>query len=98
MAQDSELVRLEKFVSKVLDSYKELKAENARLSADLKDRNETIASLEEKLEVNASERSDISDRVTKLIEQIEELETDLEDFSDESPSSAGETSRQGNLF
>lgn len=98
MAQESELLKLESFVSKVLESYKELKAENGRLTAQLKERNAIIESLEEKLEISASERSDISDRVNKLIEQIEDLETDLSEPLERDSEGSAETSRQGNLF
>ena len=94
--KDSELVRLEKFVSKLLDNFRELKAENARLAADLQHRNETIANLEEKLADNASERGDISSRVNRLIEQIEDLEHGLEE--DIEQRQQVDNSRQGSLF
>lgn len=98
MAQESELVKLEKFVSKLLESYRELKADNGRLQEELSDRQATIATLEDKLAQGYSERGEISNRVSKLIEQIEELETDLGESITKEGATSQDSSRQGSLF
>lgn len=98
MAQESELVKLEKFVSKLLGSYRELKAEYGRLQEELADRQATIATLEDKLAQGYSERGEISNRVSKLIEQIEELESDLGEDIGKDGGASGDISRQGSLF
>jgi hypothetical protein len=98
MAQESELVRLEKFVGKLLENFRELKAENGRLQEELENRRVTIAALEDKLEVNDTERGEISNRVSKIIEQIEEWETDLGGDISQEGASSGDSSRQGSLF
>ena len=81
MGQNSELVKLEEFVSKLRHGFQELKTECARLAAAVEERDATIADLkakfadlEAKLGERVSEREDISDRLNRLIEQIEELE------------------------
>jgi len=74
MNQENELARLEQFVGKLRQGFRELKAERARLVAVVEKRDATIADLEAKLADRLSEREDISDRVNRLIEQIEELE------------------------
>ncbi|MDR0477968.1 MAG: hypothetical protein LBH14_08580 [Desulfobulbaceae bacterium] len=74
MGQNSELVKLEEFVSKLRQGFREMKAECARLVATIEEREATIADLEAKLADRASERANISDRVNRLIEQIEELD------------------------
>ncbi|HBT97627.1 MAG TPA: hypothetical protein DEB25_08375 [Desulfobulbaceae bacterium] len=74
MNQDIALTRLEQFVSKLRQGFRELKAECTRLAATVEERDATIATLEAKLADRVSEREDISGRVNRLIEQIEELE------------------------
>jgi predicted RNase H-like nuclease (RuvC/YqgF family) len=74
MNQENELARLEQFVSKLRQGFRELKTECARLVATVEKRDATIADLEAKLADRLSEREDISDRVNRLIGQIEELE------------------------
>jgi len=74
MNQENELARLEQFVSKLRQGFRDLKVERARLVAALEKRDATIADLEAKLADRISERENISERVSRLIEQIEELE------------------------
>ena len=74
MGQNNELIKLEEFVSKLRQGFRDMKAECTRLTATLEERNATIADLEAKLANRVSEREAINDRVNRLIEQIEELD------------------------
>ncbi|WP_136796970.1 MULTISPECIES: hypothetical protein [Desulfosediminicola] len=77
MSQESELRRLESFVSKLLVSYQELKLENDKLTLELQEQYESVAQMKDRLAVHENERSEISTRVNGLIEQIEEWEINL---------------------
>lgn len=98
MNNETELRRLEGFVAKLLKSFEDLKAENARLQADLQNREETILSLQDQLNETDTARNEINNRVSSIIEQIEEWEVNLgeEVFDEDVP--ANDSSRQGNLF
>ncbi len=97
MSQESELKRLEGFISKLLVSFRELKEENGGLIQDLQDRDETIVTLREQLAVNDAERNEINNRVIGIIDQIEEWEIELgEEVLTDVP--VNDPSRQGNLF
>lgn len=74
MKQESELERLENFVSSLLTRYNALKEENSRLSQDVVDRDGIIEDLRGSLALLESERSEISSRVGGIITQIEEWE------------------------
>jgi len=77
MSQESELRRLESFVSKLLVSYQELKVENDKLTQELQEQYEAIAQMKDKLNIHENERAEISNRVNGLIDQIEEWEINL---------------------
>lgn len=77
MSQENELARLEEFVSKLLEKFSKLKEENARLASDLKDREEAIAELEDRVESGDMEKIEIGDRVSRIIEKIEDWEDTL---------------------
>lgn len=97
MSQESELKRLESFVSKLLQSFQELKEENGRLIQELQARDENIVSLREQLAASDMERNEINNRVSGIIEQIEEWEINLgEEVFDDIP--VDEASRQSSLF
>lgn len=96
MSQDNELAKLEGFVSKLRQGFRELKAERARLTAAVEERDAAIAALQAKLADRVSEREDISDRVNRLIEQIEEL--DLSGEETVAVSHQPIDDRQRNLF
>ena len=98
MSQETELKRLEGFVSKLLQSFRELKDENARLEQELQDSEQTVANLKEQLAVNDMERTEINDRVTGIIDQIEEWEIELGEEVVTSDVPINDPSRQGNLF
>lgn len=74
MKQESELERLENFVSSLLARYNELKEENAKLEQDVIDKDGIIEDLRGSLAQLESERSEISDRVGGIIDQIEQWE------------------------
>jgi len=96
MSRDNELVKLEEFVNKLRQGFRELKAECTRLATAVEERDATIADLEAKLNNRLSERDDISARVNRLIEQIEEL--DLEGGETTVASHQTMDDRQRNLF
>jgi predicted nuclease with TOPRIM domain len=93
MDRDTELLRLEQFVEKLLLSFAELKEEKKQLLSKLEDRDGSIVDLKDnikelesniaELEGNISskdnERTEISLRVGKLVEQIEDWELGLDD-------------------
>lgn len=82
MSQGSELDRLERFVSKLMGQYSQLKKAYGELEDKLSQKEEKIKSLEQKLGFASLERDDISGRVKKIITQIEEWETIMEDSSE----------------
>jgi len=96
MSQDNELAKLEAFVSKLRQGFRDLKMERARLIATVGERDATIADLEAKLADRVSEREDISGRVNRLIEQIEELDLGGEETGMVSHQPVDD--RQRNLF
>ncbi len=81
MSQDSEIERLEAFVSKLLDKFSTLQAEKKDLAALLEKREATIAGLEGDLLALKDEKGEVGNRVSSLIEKIEEWETGLNDSS-----------------
>ncbi|MBA3008197.1 MAG: cell division protein ZapB [Proteobacteria bacterium] len=99
MMQDSELGRLENFVSKLLDRFNALQAEKKRIDELLLQREETITALQDELASLKDERGEISNRVSGLLDRIEEWEA-----GDTESGDAGKTSRnaeggvQGSLF
>lgn len=97
MSNDAELKKLEGFVSKLLQSFQDLKEENGRLIQELQLRDETIVSLNEQLNAKEIEKDEIGNRVNGIIDRIEEWEINLgEEVFDVVPSN--DASRQGNLF
>jgi hypothetical protein len=92
MSKDSELLRLEQFVEKLLVKYTELKKVKEQLVVDLGERDAQIGSLQGNISTKDTERDEISVRVNKLVDQIEEWELSLDeedieddDSSDEEP-------------
>ncbi len=101
MTEENELVRLEKFVSTLLEKFNDLQAENKEITERLLRREATIETLEDDLAVLKNERGDISSRVSSLIGKIEEWESAAgismeESGEDEKPSS--DSGVQGSLF
>ena len=100
MIQDSELGRLEGFVSKLLDRFNTLQADKKRVDDLLQQREETLSALQDELASLKNERGEVSSRVSGLLERIEEWEA----TAIEGGGSDGMTSRnneggvQGSLF
>lgn len=69
--------RLERAVAKLVEEYRALRRENARLIRELGDRDHRIGVLEGQiLELN-QRRQDVGKRIDELISQIEHLDTRL---------------------
>lgn len=69
MSEASELQRLEIFVGKLLNEYKNLQKEVA-------EKNAVIEELNDQLAMHQLEREDISDRVARIVTQFESWEKD----------------------
>ena len=99
MMQDSELGRLENFVSKLLDRFNALQADKKRVDELLLQREETIATLQDELASLKDERGEISSRVSGLLDRIEEWEAgDLESGETGAAGPNAEGGVQGSLF
>lgn len=86
MSSDKELVRLEKYVEKLLAGYTELKKEKqslanrvAELQAQQKDIQAENNTLKKELNSIDSERGVMRDKVSSLIGQIEQWESEIEE-------------------
>ena len=90
MSQDSELLRLERFVEKMLVNFSELRAEKSSLLKQLRERDLEIEALRSNVSAQEMERGEISQRVGKLVEQIEEWENSLDEEMPVSPKSSGQ--------
>jgi DNA repair exonuclease SbcCD ATPase subunit len=99
MMQDSELGRLEDFVTKLLERFNALQADKKKVDDLLLQREGAIANLQEELAALKDERGEIGNRVSGLLERIEEWEADASESRD-----TGATNRnsdgavQGSLF
>ena len=99
MMQDSELGRLEDFVTKLLERFNALQADKKKVDDLLLQREGAIADLQEELAALKDERGEIGHRVSGLLERIEEWEADVNESGN-----AGATNRnsdgavQGSLF
>jgi len=99
MMQDSELGRLEDFVTKLLERFNALQADKKKVDDLLLQREGAIADLQEELATLKDERGEIGNRVSGLLERIEEWEADVNESG-----TAGATNRnsdgavQGSLF
>ncbi len=83
----SEFDRLEQFVQSLLEKYDVLTKENESLKAQLGERDEEVALLENELLSMESERGDVNNRIKALIRQIENWENNLGPFVAASESS-----------
>jgi uncharacterized coiled-coil protein SlyX len=98
MSQEQELARLEDFISKLLEKFGALKEENARLNCDIEEKEKTIASLQDRLESNDIEKTEIGDRVNRIIEKIEDWEGNFGTEAESEVVPPNDPSRQGSLF
>jgi chromosome segregation ATPase len=78
MARESELIRLEEFVEKLLGEFTSIKAEKQRLELLLREQQDENHRLQEALDSVDSERTDVCDRVTSIIARLERWEADLD--------------------
>ncbi len=81
MEENNELIRLEQFVDKLLNKYKELKQRHDSLKVALDQRDNECAELKGKIDNLDSERVVVGERVTSLIDRIEEWEIE-QSYSD----------------
>ena len=99
MMQDSELGRLEDFVTKLLERFNALQADKKKVDDLLLQREETIANLQEELDALKNEQGEIGNRVTGLLERIEEWEAGAnESRSDSVNNRNSDGAVQGSLF
>ncbi len=101
MTEENELVRLEKFVSTLLEKFNDIQVENKEIKERLLRREETIETLRDDLAALKNERSDISSRVNSLIGKIEEWESAAGisiEGSEGDEKSSSDSGVQGNLF
>lgn len=78
MARDSEWIRLEEYVEKLLGEFSSVKAERQRLEKLLREQQAENKRLTEALNSVDSERTDVCDRVTSIISRLERWEADLD--------------------
>ena len=103
MTEENELVRLEKFVSTLLEKFNSLQDEKKELTERLQKREATIETLQNDLSSLKDERGKISTRVSSLIDKIEDWEStsgiSTEGGDDaESGDKTSDSGVQGNLF
>lgn len=100
MTEENELVRLERFVSTLLEKFNALQTENKDLAERLLKREATIETLQDDLSSMKNERGDISSRVSSLIGKIEEWESasGVSAEDGESVDKSSDSGVQGNLF
>lgn len=78
MAKESELVRLEKHIERLLAGYSDLQAEKLQLEAKLRDLRSENDRIRKELQTMDSEREEVCGRVTSLISRIERWESETE--------------------
>lgn len=96
MENNSELVRLEEFVDKLLTKYNELKAEHLALRDILTERNAECADLKNTISNLSNERSEVGSRVAGLVDRIEQWENEQVPLTQESGEQHG--GPQSSLF
>ena len=78
MARESELIRLEEFVERLLGEFSSIKAEKQQLELLLREQQAENQRLQEALDSVDSERTDVRDRVSSIIARLERWEADLD--------------------
>ncbi len=79
MEENSELVRLEQFIDKLLNKYNELKQSHNSLKVALAERDNECGELKRQITELDSERGVVGERVAGLIGRIEEWEIEHSD-------------------
>lgn len=99
MKQESELERLEHFVSSLIARYNDLQKVNEGLTQDVYERDGIIEELRENVALLESERTEIGNRVSGMILEIEEWEKSGAGSGGSSGTADNSEGRiQGNLF
>ncbi|MBM9537336.1 cell division protein ZapB [Desulfobulbus alkaliphilus] len=96
MGNNSELVRLEEFVDKLLTKYNQLKSEYLSLRDTLAERDAECADLKNSISNLSNERSEVGSRVAGLVDRIEQWENEQVPLSQEPVEQHG--GPQGSLF
>ena len=78
MGSDSELIRLEAYVGRLLDEFSHLRAEKRQLEQQLQEQHTENKRLMKALGSVDDERTAVCDRVNSLIERLERWESELE--------------------
>jgi len=79
MTREADLIKLEGVVTNLMERYNLLKSQNGELLAQIKSKDETIASLNEEIEGLRLEKTDVHGRVSSILGSIEEWERSLDD-------------------
>lgn len=90
MGSDSELVRLEQYIERLLDGYAKLKKEKQSIEQRLVDLQAENDKYKQELDSLDSERGVMRDRVTNLIGQIEKWETEIDEDAGGAGSAGGD--------
>lgn len=96
MQNNTELVRLEEFVDKLLTKYNQLKTDYLTLRDTLAERDAECADLKNTVSNLSSERSEVGNRVAGLVDRIEQWENEQAPLSQGSGEQHGKP--QGSLF
>ena len=88
MGSDKELVRLEKYIERLLSGYSELKKEKQNAEQRLVELQTENEKYKKELDSLGSERGVMRDRVSSLIGQIEQWETEIEEEEGSTKTSA----------
>lgn len=78
MGSDSELIRLEQYIERLLDGYAKLKKEKQNIEQRIVDLQAENDKYKQELDSLDSERGVMRDRVNSLIGQIEQWETEID--------------------
>jgi len=70
--------RLERAVTALADRHEQLRTENAELRRVLREKDQHIGHLDEKLRAAGQRRHDVSKRIDDLIAQIDQLDSQFE--------------------
>ena len=76
MDNNTELVRLEEFVDKLLVKYNQLKSDYFTLQETLRERDAECADLKNTVANLSSERTEVGSRVAGLLDRIEQWESE----------------------
>jgi len=84
MAQEEDFVRLERFVEKMLEKYKAIKAECNALKKRLQEKEQENEEVKQSVSSLQNDRKDAQKRVIGLIKKIEQWEKSLDNLEEAS--------------